>query len=172
MVYGAVLVLLTMLIGGCGYRFVADSGTRLPSNQKVWVAYFENNTVYMNASVAMKRALFDQFAAMRGILAAGKPEDGDLVVEGKITGYGANVMSYTAADTAKEYRLIVTAEVIVRRKADGKNAKPFWKGTVSGWQDYPIAATIEQQRNNEDAALIVACRKLSQQVIWNMERNY
>lgn len=166
------MLALVGMLTGCGYRFTADSGTRLSADQKVWVAYFQNNTVYPNASVTLKRALFDQFAALRGILPAATPDDGQLVVEGTLTGYGAGVVSYTAADSAKEYRLTVSAEVTVRRKGDAKHAKPLWKGTVSAWQDYPVSATIELQRNNEDAALVAASQKLAQQVIWNLEQNY
>jgi len=166
------VLLLTMAISGCGYRFTADSGTRLSAGQKVWVAYFQNNTVYPTASVTIKRALFDQFVALRGILPAAHPAEGDLVVEGTLAGYGTGTASSSVADVAKEYRLTVTAEVTVRRKGDAPGAKPLWKGTVSAWQDYPVAATIERQRNNEDAALLAASRKLAQQVIWNLEQSY
>lgn len=166
------MLLSGLLLAGCGYRFTADSGTRLPAGQKVWVAYFQNSTVHPNASVTVKRALFDQFAALRGVLPAHAAEEGDLLVEGVLTGYGAGVVSYTAADTAKEYRLTLAAEVTVRRKGEAKDAKPFWKGTVSAWQDYPVSTSLELQRNSEDAALLAASRKLAQQVIWNLEQNY
>jgi outer membrane lipopolysaccharide assembly protein LptE/RlpB len=165
-------LLLAAVLAGCGYRFTADSGTRLPAGQKVWVAYLQNTTVYPAASVAVKRALFDQFSAMRGIMPAATPAEGDLLVEGVLTGYGAGNASYTATDRAKEYRLTVTAELTVRRKGEDKSVKPLWKGTVSAWQDYPVAATIELQRGNEDAALLAASRKLAQQVIWNLEQGY
>ncbi len=136
------------------------------------MAYFQNNTVYSNASVTLKRALFDQFAAMRGILPAANAGEGELVVEGTLTGYGAGAVSYTSVDAAKEYRLTISAEVTVRHRGDAANAKPLWKGTVTAWQDYPVAATMELQRLNEDTALAAASRKLAQQVIWNLEQNY
>lgn len=170
--YRLLVLLLVAALGGCGYRFTADSGTQLPAGQRVWVAYFQNNTVYPAASVAVKRALFDQFAAMRGILPAATQDDGDLLVEGTLTGYGTGNASYTAADIVKEYRLTLSANIVVRRKGDDKQAKPLWKGPVSAWQDYPVAATIELQRSNEDAALLAASRKLAQQVIWNLEQGY
>lgn len=168
----ACLLYIALALAGCGYRFTADSGSRLAPGQKVWVAYFENNTVYTNASVVLKRALFDQFASMRSILPAGRPDDGDIVVEGKLTGYGNSILSYTAIDTAREYRLTITAEVTVKRKTQDKTGKPLWKGTVTTWQDYPIGSTIEIQRSSEDAALSAAASKLAQKVIFNLEQNY
>ncbi len=166
------LFLLLLVSAGCGYNFTAHGGSRLSSKQKVWVAYFENLTVYPHASVVLKRALFDQFAAMRGILPAGEPDDGDIWVEGKLTAYGNSVLSYTAADAAKEYRLTITADVTVRRCSAEKDSKPLWKGSVVAWQDYPVGATIELQRSSEDAALSAAGRKLAQQLIFNIEQNY
>lgn len=169
---GILSLILLLLLPACGYRFTADTTTRLKADQKVWVPYFKNATVYANASVALKRAVFDQFAEQRNILPAASPEDGDLILEGTLTGYGAGVVSYSATDTAKEYRLTISADVTVRKRDEPKEAKPFWKGTISAWQDYPVAATVELQRSSEDAALTAASRKLAQQLIWKIEQQY
>ena len=163
---------MVVLLSGCSYRFSVDQTKRLTPGQTVWVPYFKNSTVFANASVVLKRAIFDQFAAQRGIMAAANPGEGDLWLEGTLTNYGAGVASYTALDTAKEYRLSISADVILRRKGDTKDSKPLWKGTVSAWQDYPVSSTIELQRNSEDAALAAAARKLAQQLIWEIEQDY
>lgn len=134
--------------------------------------YFKNTTVYTNASVALKRALFDQFAAQRGILPAETPDQADLILDGTLTGYGAGVVSYSAADTAKEYRLTLTVQMVVRKRGEDKQAKPLWQGTLTAWQDYPVGATLELQRSSEDAAVQAACRKMAQQLIWNIEQQY
>lgn len=161
-----------MTVAGCGYRFTADSSTRLSAGQTVWVPFFKNATVYANASVILKRAVFEQFIQQRGILPAADPGGADLVVEGTLTGYGAGVVSYAATDTAKEYRLTLSADISVRKRGDGQQVRPLWKGSVTAWQDYPVAATVELQRSNEDAALAAAARKLAQQLIWNLEQVY
>ncbi|MGE0919159.1 LPS assembly lipoprotein LptE [Trichlorobacter lovleyi] len=166
------LLLLVLSAAGCGYRFTADSGTRLPAGQTVWVPFFKNATVYANGSVALKRAIFDQFAEQRGILPAASAEQADLILEGTLTGYGAGVVSYSAADKAREYRLTITADIAVRQRGAAKDSAPLWRGTLSAWQDYPVAATIELQRSNEDAALTAASRKLAQQLIWSLEQQY
>jgi len=165
-------LILLLLLPACGYHFTADTATRLKADQKVWVPYFKNATVYANASVALKRAVFDQFAEQRNILPAASPEEGDLILEGTLTGYGAGVVSYSATDAAKEYRLTISADITVRRRDEPKEAKPLWKGSISAWQDYPVATTVELQRSSEDAALAAASRKLAQQLIWKIEQQY
>jgi len=166
------LVALVLLSAGCGYRFTADSATRLAAGQTVWVPYFKNATVHSQASVALKRAIFDQFAGQRNIMPAASPELGDLLLEGTLTGYGIGAVSYSAADAIMEYRLTITADITVRKRGDAADVRPLWKGSLSAWQDYPVAATIELQRSSEDAALAAASRKLAQQLIWQMEQQY
>jgi hypothetical protein len=170
--YKLAVLMLLLAVAGCGYRFAADGGSRLDAGQTVWVAYFKNDTIYPQAAVLLKRSLFERFAAMRGISPAGSKEEGDLLVDGVITGYGVNAVSYSATDIVKEYRLIISAEVTIRRKGDKPDAKPLWKGTVSARQDYLADTNIELQRNREDAALLAASRKMSQQIIWALEQNY
>jgi len=166
------LLLAGLLLGSCGYRFTADSDTRLAANQTIWVPYLKNATVHANASVLLKRALFEQFAAQRGIAAATAPEQADFVIEGSLTSYGASVVSYSAADTATEYRLTLTAQLVVRKRGEDKQATPLWQGTLTTWQDYPVGATLELQRSSEDAAMQAACRKMAQQLIWHLEQQY
>lgn len=161
-----------LFISGCGYRFTAESGTRLQAGQKVWVPFFSNSTVYSNAQVALKRALFDQFAEQRGILPASSPKGATLLVEGVLTGYGVTAVSYSAADQIREYRLTLTANLQVSQPDDKKGAVVLWKGEISAWQDYPVSATVEQQRSSEEAALQTASRKLAEQLIWNLEQGY
>lgn len=167
-----ILLLVGLLLSSCGYHFTADSGTRLAAGQTVWVPYLKNTTVHANASVLLKRALFEQFAAQRGIAAATAPEQADLLIEGTLTSYGAAVVSYSAADTATEYRLTLTANLVVRQRGEDKQTKPLWQGTLTAWQDYPVGATLELQRSSEDAAIQAASRKMAQQLIWNIEQQY
>lgn len=167
-----IIALLALLVAGCGYRFTAGQSNLLKPGQTVWVPFLKNSTVFVNASVVLKRAMFDQFAAQRGIMGAATPEEADLILEGVLTGYGAGAVSYAATDTVKEYRLTISAEITMRRKGDAKDSKPLWKGTVSAWQDYPVSSTVELQRNNEDAALVAASRKLAQQLIWQIDQDY
>ncbi|MBV5323324.1 hypothetical protein JZU51_00910 [bacterium] len=81
---GGFLLVAALMIAGCGYRFTVDSGTRLSAGQTVWVPYFKNATVYANASVALKRAIFDQFVEQRGIMPSASPDLGDLILEGTL----------------------------------------------------------------------------------------
>ena len=160
------------LLSGCGYRFTADSGTRLQAGATVWVAYFDNRTVHGNASVTLKRALFEQFEQQRGIPAAPSTERADLIVEGALKDYQTAAVSYSAADAVREYRLTIVVEATVKKRGAASGDRPLWKGTLTASQDYPVATLLEMQRSSEDAALLAASRKLAQQLIWQTEQQY
>lgn len=171
-IYLSLVVPLFLLLTACGYHFTADTGTQLAAGQTAWVAYFKNSTVYPSATVAIKRALFEQLASQRNILPASSEKQGDLLFSGKITGYDIAVVSYTAADFAQEYRLTLTAAVTAEKQGKVGNKEMIWQGAISAWQDYVVTGSIEEQRRNEEAALQAAANKLAQQVIWQMEQNY
>lgn len=164
--------LLAIVLAGCGYHFTADSGTRLQAGQTVWVAYFDNRTVHGNASVALKRALFEQFEQQRGIPAAPSSERADLIVEGALKGYQTAAVSYSADDSAREYRLTIIVEATVKKRGSALGDRPLWKGTLTASQDYPVSTLLEMQRSSEDVALLAASRKLAQQLIWQAEQQY
>lgn len=164
---------MLLMLAGCGYHFTADSGIRLDAGQRVWVPFFKNNTAYPSAQVALKRAIFDQFSELRGILPATGEAQADLLVSGAVTGYGIAGVSYSSDDQVREYRLTISAEVAVSQQLHGdQQQKILWKGTISAWQDYPATQNLEIQRDNEEAALVTASKKLAQQLIWNLEQNY
>lgn len=174
MTFRLLLVSALLVLSGCaGYHFSADAPGRLLPGQTVWVSYFTNTTAYANGAVTLRRSLYDQFAEMRSVMPAPHRDQADIIVEGVFNGYGAGVVSYSALDAAREYRLTIGAEVTVRKRGQQITDKPLWKGSVSAWQDYPVSATsIEYQRSSEQAALVEASRKLAQQVLWRIEQQY
>lgn len=161
-----------MTVAGCGYRFTADSNSKLTANQLIWIPYFKNATVHTAAAVALRRALYEQFAAQRSIRPAASPKQTDLLLDGTVTGYAVAAVSYSAADVVTTYRVTVSADIQMQQQNGDKGSKPLWRGTLSAWHDYPASASIELQRSSEDAAVAAACRKLAQQLIWQVEQQY
>jgi len=163
-------VLMSMLLaGGCGYRFAGASENRLSSRDTVWVDFIRNSTVSTIAQTAMRRAVLDEIHAMRGMMPAGSPEEGDLHISGVLTAYSTNAASYSSIDNVREYRIDVAVQFEARRKGE---KKPFWKGTVQAYQDYPVFSDLAFQSNAADAALVAASRKIAGKLVTALESNY
>jgi outer membrane lipopolysaccharide assembly protein LptE/RlpB len=148
-----------LLLGGCGYRLISDPGLASPvTGKKVAVELFNNRSYRANLGAFMTGSLSETFALRSGGNVA-SVADADLVLSGTVLGYSNNPVSYTAADTVKEYRALVTVEALLTER---RTHTVVWKGNLSWFQDYPVNSVVALQQNSEEAAIREACDRLSQ----------
>lgn len=164
-----VLLLTLVVLSACGYRFAGSSANRLAAGEKVWVSFIGNETVSPTAQTVIRRAMFDQMHAMRGISPAASSEKANMIVNGSLRLYSGRVFSYTAADQSGEIRLTISVECELRRRGE---AVPTWKGTIQAYQDYPASTDLALQKNAEEAALSAAAQKLAEKFITAVEQSY
>jgi hypothetical protein len=112
---------LAFALSGCaGYRLGPSNGERA-GTRTVQVVPFANHTAEPrlgdDATAALRKEL-QRDATFR--LASNEP--GDIVVNGEITHYLRNGVSFQSTDviTARDFRLIMTAHVTARDRATGK----------------------------------------------------
>lgn len=129
------VVMLTccLFLSSCGiYTF---SGASIPAEAKtVSVQYFPNNAQLVNPllSNALTNALNDIFVNQTTLLSVA--QNGDLAIEGEITGYVTSPIAITGNQTAALNRLTVTVNVRFTNKYD--ESKNF-EQKFSQYQDYP-----------------------------------
>ena len=162
-------MMLIMLVSGCGYRFAASTDNRISSGEKIWVSFIANETTSPTAQTVIRRALLDQLHIMRGVVPAGSAEQANAVVNGTVKAFSGRVLSYSAADLDREFRLTLSVELELRRRGE---AAPVWKGTLQAFQDYPSSDDLALQRNAEEAALMAASQKLAEKFITAVEQSY
>ena len=131
--YCLVVLLSCCLFSGCvKYTF---SGASIPAEAKtVSVQYFPNNAQLVNPllSNALTNALNDMFVNQTTLQSV--PQNGDLALEGEITGYSTSPIAITGNQTAAMNRLTVTVNVRFTNKYD--ESKDF-EQRFSQYQDYP-----------------------------------
>lgn len=156
-------------LSGCGYHFAASGDNRIAAGQSIWVSFIANDTVSSTAQTVLRRALLDEFLAMRGVVPSGRQNDAALQVSGALRSYNNNAISYSAIDRIREYRLSIAVELEIRRRGD---TAPFWKGTLQAAQDYPSNTDLALQHNAEEAALESVSRKLARKLVTTLEQTY
>ena len=128
-----VVLLSCCLLNSCGiYTF---SGASIPAEAKtVSVQYFPNNAQLVNPllSNALTNALNDMFVNQTTLQSVA--QNGDLALEGEITGYSTSPIAITGNQTAAMNRLTVTVNVRFTNKYD--ESKDF-EQRFSQYQDYP-----------------------------------
>jgi len=169
-VFAFIILAAVTLLNGCGYHHMGVSG--LPpalAGKRIAVATFTNRGYRAKMGAILTGSLIDEFAKRTGGLVVAE-KDAELKLDGAILSYTTSAISYTAADTVKEYRAVVTAECSLTERSSGK---VVWKGTVTQWQDYPVNSAVAGppnsdavalQQNSEDAAIREISRKIAQQV--------
>jgi hypothetical protein len=128
-----VVLLSFCLLNSCGiYTF---SGASIPAEAKtVSVQYFPNNAQLVNPllSTSLTNALNDMFVNQTTLQSVA--QNGDLALEGEITGYTTSPIAITGNQTAAMNRLTVTVNVRFTNKYD--ESKNF-EQNFSQYQDYP-----------------------------------
>lgn len=131
----SIVVMLTccLFLSSCGiYSF---SGASIPAEAKtVSVQYFPNNAQLVNPllSNTFTNALNDMFVNQTTLQSVA--QNGDLALEGEITGYSTSPIAITGNQTAAMNRLTVTVNVRFTNKYD--ESKNF-EQNFSQYQDYP-----------------------------------
>src|SRR6266581_7493388 len=144
------LLLLTLCwFAGCGYHLPPVAGQSGQAEVKtINIPIFANKTFKTNLEAQLVNSLVDEFSLRRNFRVISR-QDADLTLSGTVLSYGIAPISYTAADTVREYRAAITAEAVLRQT---NTQKVLWKGVVSWSQDYPVNVDIAKQQNSEDAA--------------------
>lgn len=127
------ILILSLFLSSCGiYSF---SGASIPAEAKtVSVQYFPNNAQLVNPllSNTITNTLNDMFVNQTTLQSVA--QNGDLALEGEITGYSTSPIAITGNQTAAMNRLTITVNVRFTNKYD--ESKNF-EQSFSQYQDYP-----------------------------------
>ena len=155
------LIPTVLSLGGCGYRLTSRPGPASPVfGKNIAVPVFVNKGYRVNLGAYLAGSLVEEFAMRSGGKVVGE-DAAELILSGTVISYSSNAIAYSASDTVKEYRALITAEAILTEKI---TRKVVWKGTLSWSQNYPANPDVALQQNNEEAAIREICVKLAQQM--------
>lgn len=135
----AIAALVPMLVTACGiYSF---SGTSIQSDvNTVTINYFEYKAEKVNPSLSndITEALRTQFRKMTRLEQV--ELDGDLEIEGQVTGYDIAATAITANEVAAQNRLTVTIKVTFTNR---KHSEDDFDKNFSAYADYPSEQSLE-----------------------------
>jgi outer membrane lipopolysaccharide assembly protein LptE/RlpB len=167
--YPLLVLCCLLFVAGCGYRFAGTAENRIATGQSIWVAFIVNETISPTAQTVLRRALYEESHAMRGLYPADREAAADLRVRGKLTSYTLKAASYSAIDQVKEYRLLISVDLELYRKGE---TAPVWKGPLLASQDFPASTNLALQHNAEEAALKAASQILARKFLVSVEQAY
>lgn len=121
----------TWMIQGCSYSFTGASIS--PNVKSISVSYLPNNAALVTPTLSRKltEAIRDKFTSQSNLNLVGS--NGDLNIEGEITGYTTEPVAITGEQQAALQRLKITVNIRFTNKQDEKQN---FETSFSRYQDY------------------------------------
>ncbi len=125
------LLINIWMIQGCSYSFTGASIS--PSVKSISVSYLPNNAALVQPTLSRKltEAIRDKFTSQSNLALVGS--NGDLNIEGEITGYTTEPVAITGQQQAALQRLKITVNIRFTNKQDEKQN---FETSFSRFQDY------------------------------------
>mgnify|MGYP000891458829 FL=1 len=152
-----VLALVAALLQGCGiYSF---SGTSIQSDVRtVTIDYFDYKALKVNPTLSndLTEALKDKFKKLTKLEAV--EMDGDLELQGEVTGYEVRAAAVTANEVAAQNRLTVTVNLVFTNR---KYPEDDFEKSFSAYSDYDSTHSL-------DAVEATLCEEIVEKLVEDM----
>jgi hypothetical protein len=138
---GVLLLLASLLLTGCGYRFAGEE-------ESVFVDTFTNKTGEAYAENIFRSAFISRFVQEGRFKLARSRGEADLICRGTVRSLQAAPLAYKATNLSAEDRITVTLEISFDERESGR---VIWaEGSLVGTGDYPVttAGVTESSRRN------------------------
>jgi outer membrane lipopolysaccharide assembly protein LptE/RlpB len=155
----AAVLLLVAAAGGCGYSLRGN----LPDHLKtVSVPVFRNRTTEAGAESTITSAVVNAFTT-NGRLKVVALDQADSVLDGEITGYSVQSLTYDSKLNLRSYRLTVTMNVRFR---DLRRAEVLWQqdGLVED-VSFNVAGQVSDTISREEGAVKQAAIEIGRKLV-------
>lgn len=153
------VLLLAAAAGGCGYSLRGN----LPDHLKtVSVPVFRNRTTEAGAESTITSAVVNAFTSS-GRLKVVSLADADSVLDGEITGYQVQSLTYDSKLNLRSYRLTVTMNVRFR---DLRRTEMLWQqdGLVEE-VSFDVAGQVSDTISREEGAVKQAALEIGRKIV-------
>lgn len=148
-----------VLLGGCSIVNYSFSGTSIqPDVKTVTINYFEYKALKVNPNLSndLTEALKDKFRKLTKLEQV--EMDGDLDLQGEVTGYDVRAAAVTANEVAAQNRLTVTVKLKFTNK---KYPEDDFEKNFSAYSDY-------DSTNSLDAVESTLCQEIIDKLVEDM----
>ena len=151
---GAGVLLLVLLLAGCGYRFSGGGDAINPAIRTVFVDVFTNRTSEAYADGIFRTAFINRFVQDGRFKLAGSRGEADAICRGTIKMLQVSPLSYKAGNLSAEDRLTILMEISFEERESGRR---IWSdGAFTGVGDYPVTTVGATETSRKNALIKLA----------------
>lgn len=155
----ASFIITAFLLGGCSVVKYSFSGTSIqPDVKTVTINYFEYKALKVNPSLSndLTEAMKDKFRKLTKLEQV--EMDGDLELQGAVTGYEVRASAVTANEVAAQNRLTVSVSLKFMNR---KYPEEDFEKSFSAYSDY-------DSTNSLDAVEATLCEEIVEKLVEDM----
>ena len=155
----ALILVVAAVLGGCSFVHYSFSGTSIQAEVKtVTINYFEYKALKVNPNLSndLTEAMRDKFRKLTKLEQV--EMDGDLELQGEITGYEVRAAAVTANEVAAQNRLTVTVKL---KFTNRKYPEDDFEKDFSAYSDY-------DSTNALDAVESTLCQEIIDKLVEDM----
>ncbi len=144
---GVLLLLASLLVAGCGYRFAGEESVA-PAFRTVFVDTFANRTSEPYAENIFRSAFIGRFVQEGRFKPAHSRSEADLICRASVRSLQAAPLAYKANNLTAEDRITVTLEISFEERESGR---VIWtERSFVGTGDYSVttAGVTDSSRKN------------------------
>jgi hypothetical protein len=127
--------LILLGLAGCGYRPLGTEPRFTAVRPSLAIPLFTNNSTEVGLEAIMANALVQTFGENKLVRLAPRPEEADLVLEGKVQSVENSSVAYVDVNRSVVRRVRILVELNLRRRDNGKT---IWKESTILQEDYVV----------------------------------
>jgi hypothetical protein len=160
-------------LAGCGYRPVGRSGTPAGTTGAsgttrpcLAIPLFANRSTEIGLESLFANTFIETFGHSQALRVTSRPENADLVLEGKISSVAFSSTAYFNINRSLVRRVTIRVEVQLKRRSTGK---VIWKDQGIVQEDYVIDQTYQEGEALKDMGVrrgaVTLARKMLDKVL-------
>ena len=159
--FSAIILLIAVLCGACGYRFAEEGG--FPGDtERLFVKVLENKTQETGVESIVTEALLNELTLRKTNELASGFDDADVILSGVVDLVTFITISHREPDVADERRVNVTVDL----KLTQKDGSIVWtaKG-LSDFEEYLVDTDTERTDANRRNAIRVLSKRIAEKTV-------
>jgi hypothetical protein len=154
--------LLLLALAGCGYHPMGMGPQHSQAPPVIAIPLFANRTTELGMESIMANAMIQAFSQTKAVRVTTKPQDAELVLEGKIYSVENTSVAFNDIQRSSIRRVTIRVDLNLKRPSSGKT---LWKDTAVIQEDYVVDANYQIGETLKSQGIRRAAATLAQRVL-------
>ena len=154
---------------GCGYQIMGRGGEFPEGITSLAIVPLENTTKEANLSAIFVSALRREFIFRREVEIVSE-QKAQASLQGTITSITTHSIAYDEEARAREYRVIITMNLLLVRHGDGEI---LWRGDeIRGFEEYVASTDVIVEESRKDSAIRKIADDLAEEIYIKIKERF